>query len=364
MPSPVSSLQLLALFMLGAALLGTVSNSIVRRLSNPVGKFRLLYGLVFLPVSLVAYAGLASLGFGESVVVALVASTAGFVSSVLGNVVDLLGGGLVWLAAYAPTVRGLSAVRGIELSTKRALGLMGRYVIGLSVILGLLLAPLRAAPTHSTPQIAGIGVVVLGGLFLFGSPWLLPLVRSTNPPTPMANDRLDRLNQQAGLSAHDVQVIDTDDEETATAFVRGPPGFRRLFVTSTFLDQFDDETATSLLAIRAGRQRSHVLLTRVGMVVVTGLLLVALVTDIGPWFPLSVAVIATLVVGSWLSRRGIRSADDYAIRRTGPEAVVDAIERYAEVHGIESSHRNLPNPFAVNIPLGDRLDRLRARTEK
>ncbi|UWG47564.1 Zn-dependent protease with chaperone function [Halanaeroarchaeum sp. HSR-CO] len=68
----------------------------------------------------------------------------------------------------------------------------------------------------------------------------------------------------------------------ADSFVRGPPTYRRLFVTSTFLDAFDDGTATALLAIEAGKLRTHVFKVRVGTVLVAGIVLIASVIGNGP----------------------------------------------------------------------------------
>jgi STE24 endopeptidase len=63
--------------------------------------------------------------------------------------------------------------------------------------------------------------------------------------------------------------------------------------------------------------------------------------------------------GFWLSRRGVRAADEYAADQVGAATVVDAFERYATVHSMDPSRRRVPNPLSVNVALGDRIDRLR-----
>jgi STE24 endopeptidase len=69
--------------------------------------------------------------------------------------------------------------------------------------------------------------------------------------------------------------------------------------------------------------------------------------------------------GFWLTRRGVRAADEYAASRVGASTVADAFERYAAVHSMEPTRRRVPNPLSVNVALGDRIDRLRrSRSER
>ena len=233
---------------------------------------------------------------------------------------------------------------------------MARYVVGVAALLAAVLAPLGLTAGFS-PLVATLDLAVLGVVLVYGSPWLLPLLRTTRRPTGAVADRLDALRERAGLDVRDVRVLDTDDQETATTVVRGPPGYRRLFVSTTFLDCFDDDTAAALLAVDAGRVRAHTLPVRVATVFVAGLALVASVTGAGLRWPLLGVALGVVLAGFWLSRRAIRAADDYAAVRVGPDALAAALERYAEVHAMEPTRRRLPNPLSVNVALGDRLDR-------
>lgn len=354
------SLGFLVVFVVLGAVVGALGSAVVRRLSNPVSKYRLLYALVCLPFALVSYVALAAAGF-ERGIRALVAPWAPtLVASGLATFAGFLAAGLVWLAAYAPTVRGVCAVRDVDLSTRRSVAKMARFVGGVSVVLAVVVTPVRAVSAASSPLgLAALlaGVVVV---FLYGSPWILPLVRTTRRPTGETADRLDALCARAGLDVRDVRILDTDDEETADSLVRGPPSYRRLFVTSTFLDRFDDDTAAALLAITAGRLRAHLLALRVVSGVVAGLGLVASFTGVGPrWSLLGVALVA-VGVGTGLSRRAIRAADADAADRVGAAAVATALDRYAETHALETTHRRLPNPLSWRVALGDRIDALRA----
>ena len=354
---PLAVLVVLAVLGVGV---GAVGSIVARRLSNPVGKYRLLYVGVLLPFALLAYGLLALLSLGDAVAATVLGGSEGIAAAVLADFAELLGAGLVGLAAYAPTIRGIRAVRDIDLSTGRALARMTRYVLGLSAVVAGAIAPLHVSGVASPLGLAGVLVVFVAGLF-GGAPWIVAAVRSTTTPTDGTRDRLDTLREQAGLDVRDTVILDTDDEETATAHVRGPPGYRRLFVTSTFLDRFDDETAAALLAMQAGQIEARVLPLRAASVVAAGVPLVASVAGWGPrWVLLGVAVLV-LLVGFWACRRALRAADDHAAARLGADSVADALDRYATVHEMEPTRRRIPNPLSVSVALGDRIDRLRGR---
>lgn len=195
------------------------------------------------------------------------------------------------------------------------------------------------------------------------SSWLIPLVRSTDTPSGDAAARIDRLCEWTSLDVRDALCLDTNDAETAQVHLRGPPGYRRLFVTSTFLERFDETTARALLSIAVGRQRLRLLEIRAVTLVATAFpLLVAFLGD-GPYWPLVGAAFVVLFVGLWYARRRFLSADEYAAERVGSETVAEALERYAEVHGTDPARRRFPNPLSMTVPLGDRIDRLRRRAD-
>ncbi|GGM39556.1 peptidase [Haloarcula argentinensis] len=336
--------------------LGALGSAVVQRLSNPVARYRQLYlGLLF-PFALLTYAVFRLVGLGYTVV----GGGTGAVETLLATFTELLAAGVVGLVAYAPTVRGVRSVRDIELTTGRALVRMGRYVLGLSVLVTVVVAPLEI----------GLGSTALFALFvvffvavLATAPWHIPLLRSTHRPAEATDERLDSLRQRAGVAVRDVRVLDTNKEETASATIRGFGRYRRLFVTSTFLDSYDDETATALLAVEAGRQEAQVLLRVAGGLLVAVVPLFVALADIGPLWPLVGVSLGLIVASLWVTRRGVRAADDYAAERVGPDIVADALERYADVHNMEPSRRRLANPFSKSPPLGNRIDRLRAQTE-
>jgi len=236
--SALFTILLLALF---AGLVGALGSAVVRRLSNPVRKYRLFYALVLVPVTFGAYWFVARAGFGATVA-AWFGLESGLAAEVVGNAAEFLAAGAVWLTAYAPTILGVRDARDIDLPVSRALRTMGRYVVGVSVVLALVITPVTASSITSPPVLI-VGVVAIGVVFLYGSPWLLPLVRTTRRPTDELGARIDDLRERAGLEVRDVRLLD-DGMETAETSVRGPPGYRRLFLTAAFAERRRDEGQT------------------------------------------------------------------------------------------------------------------------
>ncbi|MFA1611796.1 peptidase [Halobellus rubicundus] len=339
-------------------LLGATGSAVVRRLGNPVGKYRLLYAAVLFPYTLLAYAVFALTGFGAAVLTPLPAAP-GIVTGVLADFVTFLAAGCVWIVSYLPTVRGIRDVRDVDLATSTSIWKMTRYVIGVSALLTVVLAPLQVLTIESSPLVLAVGIAALLVGMLYAAPWVIAVLRSTSKPTGDTADRVARLCDRAGLTVRDVRLLDTENEERAETLVRGPPTYRRLFVTSTFLDAFDDETAAALLAIEAGKLRTHVFEIRVGTVLVAGISLTASVSGIGPRWPLLGLALGSIVVGFWLARRQIRAADEYAAEQVGRVTVADALSEYADAHTLEPTRRRIPNPLSVKVALGDRIDRLR-----
>jgi STE24 endopeptidase len=358
-PALAPPAAMLAVLLVSGFIVGAAGSAVVRRLSNPVGKYRLFYLGILLPFTLLSYGVLALLAFGPALAAKLPVPTTGPVGTLVADFFGFLAAGLVGLAAYTPTLRGVRSARDIGLSTRTAVARMARYVLGASVVLAVALLPLRLWDGTGSPIGLAMGLAVVVGVVIGGSSWMLTALRRTTTPTAETADRLDELRARAGLDVRDVRILDTEDEETATALVRGPPRYRRLFVTSTFLERFDDETATALLAVQAGRVNTHLLARRTGTVIVAGVLLVAAVTGSDARWVLVATAGGVVLGGFWFTRRGVRAADEYAADRVGVSTVADAFERYAAVHSMDPSRRRVPNPLSANVALGDRIDRLR-----
>lgn len=350
----------------GAAV-GAAGSALVRRLSNPVAKYRWLYLGVIVPSGVVAYGLLAALDFGAAVRGTVLPSgvlpnVGGIVGQFLAEYVTMLAAGVAVLATYAPTIRGIRTVREVDISTTTALAQMARYVVGICALLAAFVVVLFGVvgDTLSGSELLVLLAAFAGVLFVT-SPWLMAALRSTRQPTDAETERFARFREQAALPIRDVRVLATEGTDTAAAHIRGPPNYRRLFVSDVFLDAFDDRTATALLAVKAERVRVHALARTFITVLVASALLIAAFGGSGlSTLPL-IAAAGALLIGLWVARRGIRAADDSAAERVDSDTLADAFERYAAFHQLEPSRRRVPNPLSANVALGDRIDRLRTR---
>ena len=243
--------------------IAAAGSAVARRLSNPVLKYRLLYLGVVFPYGLVTYGLLALFDFGAAIRAALVPGLGGIVGALLAEFATTLAAGVVVLATYGPTIRGIRAARNIELRTTAALGQMARWVFGLCALVSM-----AFVVSNRTSGVAWLLVVPVGFavLLLGASPWVIVALRSARSLTDLETERITRLSDRAGLSVRDVRVVETGDADNAVAQIRGPPNYRRLFVSDAFLRRFDDETMSALLAVQAGRIRTHVLAWQVGTV--------------------------------------------------------------------------------------------------
>ncbi|WP_277554605.1 peptidase [Halobaculum limi] len=352
---------------------GGVGSAVARRLSNPVRAYRLLYQALLFPLGLFAYGALAVGDFGLAVTDPFLAVTGALsvVEMATAEFLTALAASGVVLVAYLPTVGGVADARDIDLTRRGAAASMTRYLLGISAVFAVVFTVFRVAIDRGSPGlVVGVGLPLFVVILAGASPWVITAVRTTERPRGAVGDRIDHLRDHAGLGdgvgddgVRGVRVIDTDEEANASAHVRGLGPRRYLFVTSTFLDAFEDDTAVALLAIQAGRVHSRSMLRRMSGVVAAAVpLAFGLSGETVNWTFVALAPVA-LLVGLWLARRGTRIADDVAAERVGPAAVADALARWAAFHSLEPSRRRIPNPISASVPLGDRIDRLRERAE-
>lgn len=275
---------------------------------------------------------------------------------------------LVWL----PPVLGVVAVttagylgafpvareyRGSDLTAAAAAATIARYQFALAVPLLLAIALLPLVPSGAVGAAAAV-VAVAVGIYVAG-PWLVRLTQRAWRPDERA-DRLDRLCERAGVGTRRRFLLNGTDSERAYAAVRGPPGYRTLFVTDYLLDTFDDEPAAALLASEAGDARIRQGTVLVGGVTAAGVCLVAALLGSGGALDvaaLSVAAATTFALTVAVARRLVYSADAAAAQRVGREALRKALVAVREKRGSAPATgvRRLARPTPS---LDERLDRL------
>ncbi|MFD1570942.1 M48 family metallopeptidase [Halorubrum laminariae] len=153
--------------------------------------------------------------------------------------------------------------------------------------------------------------------------------------------------------------VDHGDREPVDVAVRGPPRRQVLFVTESLLDEVDEDIAIGLLAAEAGRVETRYTEFRAVAVAAVLAVLAAIVTAAVPFDTGFASLIAIGLSAFWVGRRVQYAADSRAADAVGANRVADAFERAAELRGVEPAIGDWSTWFAVQPPLGDRIERLR-----
>ncbi|GAB7092129.1 hypothetical protein JCM18237_24000 [Halorubrum luteum] len=187
--------------------------------------------------------------------------------------------------------------------------------------------------------------------------------RELREPTDAERAHLDRLRETAGLDVDRVAIVETTGDASVDVAVRGPPRRRVLFLTDYVLDELDEDVALGLLAAEAGRVRTYYGEFRAVAVAAVVGLLAAIVTTIVPFDSGFLSVILVGLASFWVGRRVQYVADDRAADAVGADRVADAFEHVADLRGVEPETGDWSTWFEVQPALGDRIARLRERSD-
>jgi Zn-dependent protease with chaperone function len=194
--------------------------------------------------------------------------------------------------------------------------------------------------------------------------------RDLRDPTPAERAQIAALTDPAGLDVDRIAIEPvgssgdgSENAGPAEVSVRGPPRRRVLFLTEDVLTGLDEDVAIGLFAAEAGRVATYYAEFRA--VAVGGVLaaLAAVVTTLVPFEAGFLTVISVGLVSFWAGRRVQYAADARAADAVGADRVADAFERVAERRGVEPQTGDWSTWFEVQPPLGDRIARLRERTD-
>jgi len=211
--------------------------------------------------------------------------------------------------------------------------------------------------------VVAVGVGTALGVLLLPVPanrWL----RDARAPTDAEAEQLATLRDPADLHVRHSHVLESPDESAVTVAVRGPPGWRELYVSGAVLATLDEEVATALVAAEAGRAAAYYGEVRaVGVGVVFGLL-AAIVAGVVPGdVGLPAMGVFALALFALARHRQYR-ADQYAAQRVGADRVAAAFEAVAERRGVEPETGDWRTYFEVQPELGDRIRRLREQPDR
>ncbi|WP_049983569.1 M48 family metalloprotease [Halorubrum sp. BV1] len=181
--------------------------------------------------------------------------------------------------------------------------------------------------------------------------------RDLRDPTDAERGRLASLRREAGLDIDRVAI--ERGSESVDVAVRGPPRRRVLFVAEGLLDASNEDLAIGLLAAEAGRVETRYTEFRAVAVASVLAVLAAIVIAAVPFDAGFASLVAIGLTAFWVGRRVQYAADARAADAVGGDRVADAFERAAAMRGVEPETGDWSTWFAVQPPLGDRIERLR-----
>lgn len=211
-----------------------------------------------------------------------------------------------------------------------------------------------------------VGAVVLAGIIGAGLGAVAPLIaqlklRTLRKPAESEIERLAGISNALANRYDRIRIIETVGEESVEVAIRGPPGYRVLFVTDTVVATFDDEIVRGLIAGEYGRSRVYYREYQAGMaaVVITlgiGTFAGLIAFNIG-MIVLILGALLAFAVGRGLQYR----ADAIAADAVGTTTVISAFEYVADIRDITPARRSWRTVFDVQPPLGERIRRLNQR---
>lgn len=327
---------------------------------------------VGLPLAyLVALAGMVATGWLDAVDAAVGALPGG--GSPVGGAVTLVAGltapAVAVVAGYFGAFPAVRELRDVDVSATVVAGRIARYAAAMVALLTAAAVGVTLLGDSVTTGVGFAGVLAaLLAVVWVCSPWLIRVFQSTRAPTDAERERIARLCADAGLDPQSVRVLAVADAKQASAFVRGVPGRRHLFVSDYLLDKLDDDRLRGYLALQAGRARALHLEVRLAAVVTIALaagLLTGLVAVPGvAEGTLAALVLAAGGLGLWAGQRLVYRADAYAVERTSRETVEATIERYADLNDVPMEWGRLTALRRMEPPLTLRIDRLRDRAAR
>jgi len=200
--------------------------------------------------------------------------------------------------------------------------------------------------------------VVVFGLGAIVAPLVALSLRETREPTPDERDQLVRL-VAADYVPDRIHVVDADGIEVS---LRGPPGRRSLLLSSAVFDEFDEPTATALLAAELARGRylyiEYRALAAASVIGLATAMFGGLVSFSDGLFLIAVAALGLF----WAGRRLQFAADRAAAGQVGSETLATAFETAAARRGVDPESATWRTWFEVQPPLGQRIAKLRDRS--
>lgn len=207
--------------------------------------------------------------------------------------------------------------------------------------------------------VVGVFAVIFLIVGLIGPMYAQLRLRDWREPTESDRQAIDDREPQEPVSLTRTVVIETVGEASVEVAIRGPPGYRVLFISDYVLEELDSEVGWALLSAEMARVRLfyrdyQVVAAAIAIALGTAAFLLVIPFELGFGGLLVVAALM-LTIGRRLQYR----ADRVAAETVGAAELADAFETIGELHGADLSSGGWRTYLEVQPPLGDRIERLR-----
>ena len=233
-----------------------------------------------------------------------------------------------------------------------------RYLTVLFVLVFLLASGILTA-LEGGP--VGIVLLILGfwGVAWAGAPLLSGLSSKTRRPTDDERARIGPLLESVDLSVRGIRIVEADDKYLAVE-LSGAPGGRFLFVSSSALETFDDETLQALLAARREQAAYYEeIISMVPYIVPLIWVVLAVNFEVVSILPAIMVAIVIAAIGLAGVRKFRYYTDSRAGDTVGSETLANAFECAALAVGVNLKDGSRRSLISRTPPLAERIERLR-----
>lgn len=235
--------------------------------------------------------------------------------------------GALYLGLF-PAVR---AARDIDAGTAWAAARFGRWFAAFLALIVAVVYGVGHADISGTWGALALAVGLIAVVY-GGSALVVRLAQPTRKPTDGERGRLAAACERANFDPRSVRVVDSDEARWAGVLVRGPRGYRTLFVGSRLLDAYGDDALAVQVVSAATRANRGYHEARFGSLLT---LLVALLVELfvlGPGVAGLTALLAGIAAATvllWYGGRIVYAADRAAAAATSPGTVAETYRAVA-----------------------------------
>lgn len=270
------------------------------------------------------------------------------------------------LATYLGLFPAIRATRDLDYRTASVAARFGRWLAVFLATIALGVYVVGHVPVGGTAGLVAVGVVLVAGLYV-GSARLVRVSQTTRDPEEGERERIVAACERAGFDPRSVAVVETDESEWAGTLVRGPWGYRTLFVGSHLLGAYGDDALAVQVVQRAARAERGYHEARFGSLLVLTVALVGGFVGVESHAVGLAIMVVGMVVAGLVLRYGTRvvyAADRAAADATSAETVAETYRAVTEDAGesLDGGNR-VTRAIRMRPSLRSRIERLEERAD-